>query len=74
MEEYDVTVEENNVAHLQVGDYESYTYQIYNDLVDDELHNLLLSKKTDGTFEAYIVKYQLSPSQQNDLENGIFSN
>ena len=72
LSDYNVTVEENNVSHIQAGDYESYTYQIYNDAVSDELHNLLLSKKTDGTYEAYIIKYKLTQGQQYDIVNGIF--
>lgn len=69
--EYDITIEENNVAHVQAGDYESFTYQIYNDYFSDELHNLFLSKRLDGSYGAYIYKYKLTQAQIQELLNGI---
>lgn len=69
--EYGITIEEDNVAHIQAGEYESFTFQIYNHYVTDELHNLCLSKRNDGSYNAYIYKYDLSQNQINQLDNGI---
>ncbi|QTY25934.1 hypothetical protein [Flavobacterium sp. CS20] len=69
--EYDVTIEEDYVAHIQAGDYESFTYQIVNTYIDDELHNLFLSKRNDGSYEAYIMKYPLTEDQKTQIANGI---
>ena len=69
--EYGVTIKENYVAHIQAGEYESFTYQIVNTYIDDELHNLFLSKRKDGTYEAYIKIYWLSESQKSLIESGV---
>ncbi|QTY25936.1 hypothetical protein [Flavobacterium sp. CS20] len=69
--EYDVTIQEDYVAHIQAGDYESFTYQIVNTYIDDELHNLFLSKRNDGSYEVYIMKYPLTEDQKTQIANGI---
>lgn len=69
--EYDVTVNEDYVAHIQAGDYESFTYQIVNTYIDDELHNLFLSKRSDGSYDSFIIKYPLTEHQKTQIENGI---
>jgi len=69
--EYEVTIKEDNVAHIQAGEYESFTYQIVNTYIDDELHNLFLSKRSDGSYKAFIAKYALTESQKTQIENGV---
>lgn len=54
------------------GNYHSYTFPIYRDTDNGLLENLLLSLQQDGTYKAFIVSYDLTEQEKEDLDNGLY--
>lgn len=57
-------IEEENGLH-------SYTFFINRNLDNVFLENLLISSQEDGTYKSFIVRYNISAQEVEDLKNGI---
>lgn len=58
--------DDQNGKLIEYGDgYKSYTFQVYNNKGDDKIQNILFSKKRNGEFDAYLVKYSFTEKELN---------
>jgi len=56
----------------QDGTYHSYTFTVYRDHDNGLLENLLVSLQPDGSYKTFLVTYDLTEKEKNDVINGIF--
>ncbi|WP_438968610.1 hypothetical protein [Nonlabens sp.] len=52
-----IWINDNNVNYVTSGNYESYTFGVYDPNAPDELKNLILHKQSDSTFTPILTKY-----------------
>ena len=72
--QYEFYINTDNVSYIENLDatYHSYTFPIYRNTENGLLENLLLSLQPDGSYKAFIVAYDLTPKQVEDLNNGLY--
>lgn len=71
--EYDFTIETDFATYIENedGTYHSYTFPIIRTISNGLLENLLLSLQEDGTYKTYIVSYDLTEQEREDISNEI---
>ncbi len=69
---YDFMIDTNHAKYIESidGEYHSYTFPIYRNTGNNLLENLLLSLQRDGTYRAFLVSYNLTEQQKEDLKSG----
>ena len=72
-DEYDFYINTDNATYIENQDksYHSYTFPIFRNEDNGLLENLLLSLQIDGSYKAFIVSYDLSEQEKEDLNNGL---
>ncbi|MCK7590508.1 hypothetical protein M0G43_07990 [Subsaxibacter sp. CAU 1640] len=74
--QHDFFIETDYATYIesQDGTYHSYTFPIWR-LEDNGLfENILFSLKPDGTYKTFIVSYDLTEQERDDLNNGLYVN
>lgn len=66
----DFFIETDDVLLLRYGGLKSYTFPIYFQDENERLKNLVIAEKTDGTYVANLLEYNLTPQEKIDLANG----
>jgi hypothetical protein len=68
--QYDFTINTNyaKVIANELGTH-NYTFGVYREEDNGLLENLLLKEQTDGTFEVYLVQYDITTQERNTLAN-----
>lgn len=67
--EYGFTIDTDIVKYVVSGDYHSYNFIITRDNpIDDKLENLVLSLNNDGGYNAYIIKYDFTPEEFENID------
>jgi len=60
-EDYGVFIDTTNIVKLEKDGKHSFTFRITNKDVLNKIENLVLNSKDDGSYEAFITEYLLSP-------------
>lgn len=60
---FDFKLIEDEGLLIEAGDYNSFTFPILSESAQDLLLNLLISKQKDGTYNSYIVSYDLTDDE-----------
>ncbi len=73
--EHGFTINTDRVKYIEDGSsYHSYTFPILRDVDNGLLENLVFSLQEDGSYDTFIVTYDLSLDQQDDLLEGLHIN
>lgn len=69
---YNFKIDTDYVTYIENldGSYHSYTFPVIYEVEKDSLDNLLISLQKDGTYSAFIVKYNTTPQEKLDIEDG----
>lgn len=68
-EEYGFSINTDFVKHVVNGDYNSYNFIVSrDDPVDDKLENLVLSLNENGRYDAFILKYDFTAEQFENIK------
>ena len=70
-EDYGVFIDTTNIVKLEKDGKHSFTFRITNQDVLNKIENLVLNSKDDGSYEAFITEYLLSPQEMIVLENKL---
>ena len=70
--DYDFFIDTDIIKVVEAGEYKSYTFPIYKNGSDGYLENLTICEKNGINIKEYVVKYQATQQQKNDLLNGEF--
>ena len=70
--EHGFTINTERVKYIEKDDgYHSYTFPILRDVDNGLLENLVFSSQDDGTYDTFVVTYDLTIDQQGDLLEGL---
>ncbi|MFD2824459.1 hypothetical protein ACFS5M_12325 [Lacinutrix iliipiscaria] len=69
---YNFKIDTDYVTYIENSDgsYHSYTFPVIYEIAKDSLDNLLISLQKDGTYSAFLVKYNTTPQEKLDIEDG----
>ncbi|RCU42510.1 hypothetical protein EIZ47_09190 [Chryseobacterium lacus] len=71
-----ISIDTEQVIYIENGpNYHTYTFAIErtNPSPNDPMENLLLTPLPDGTYKEFIVTYNLTQQEKNNIRNGIYS-
>lgn len=71
--EFDFYIDTEQALYVQSNDslYHSYTFQINRTTPSNNLENLFLSLQADGSYKSYIVTYNVTEQEKNQIYNNV---
>ncbi|REE06935.1 hypothetical protein DFQ09_1263 [Winogradskyella pacifica] len=69
--ELDFTIDTDVANYIEYGAYHSYTFPVYRTTDNGLIENLLLSLQNDGNYKAYLITYNLTEQEKEQIQNGI---
>lgn len=65
------TIETDEIVYIEKGNYHSYTFPIIREEENVKVENLILNYEPDGTYKTFLIQYDLSEQEKNDIINKI---
>ena len=69
-----ITIDTEHIIYMEKGDFYNYTFKINrnNPEPNEPLENLVLVPTTDGNFQEYLVKYDITDAEKQLLKQGSY--
>ncbi|SDS98202.1 hypothetical protein [Winogradskyella sediminis] len=71
VDEYDFYIKDEQAYHITSNDYESFTFEIKRPQDNGLLENMVLNKYADGSYNAFIMKYDVTEAEKQSIVDGI---
>ncbi|TXE17643.1 hypothetical protein ES692_08750 [Psychroserpens burtonensis] len=69
--QFDFNVDTDIANYIEYGSYHSYTFPIIRNIDNGLIENLLLSLQQDDTYRAFLITYDLTDNEREQVQNGI---